>query len=658
MSKKTLALGPLALALTACSAQTPPPSSPVSAPAEGPMDGSSSAEAPAEEAPATSGEPTPDPRDVSRYVWDLTDLYPDPEAWDRARQEVLARIDELEGFQGQLGRSPNRLLTFLETMFEVAKDMGRVFTYASLGRDEDQRVPEAQARFERARAMGSEYQKATAWVQPELLAVGQRRIERFIRVEEGLAPYTFFLRDTVRQAPHTLDEKGEQLLASAGLVLSSPGQIYQMLVNADVEWPTLTLGDGTKAHLTQAGYSKYRRIPDREDRERVFDTFWGAWSQYLDSIGAMMSANVQSHVFRARARNYGSAVEAALDDSKIPVAVYDTLIRETNAALPTLHRYFRLRARMLGVDDLGYFDIYPPLVRLEDDERFDIERSKTITLAALAPFGEDYLEKLRMAFSQRWMHGQPAVGKRSGAYMNDGAYDVHPYILLNHNDDYESLSTFAHEWGHAVHSLLAKERQPYPTAGYSIFTAELASTINEILLVEHMIDEAETKDEKLFYLGQALEAVRGTLFRQAMFAEFERAIHTEVENGAPLSGSRLSEMYLSILRKYHGHDEGVMTIKEVYGSEWAYIPHFYYDFYVYQYATSISGAAWFAERFLNGDDSARVAFLEVLSAGGSDYPYEILTEVGLDLAQPGPYRAAFRRMNDIMDRMEALLEEP
>ncbi|MEL6547762.1 MAG: M3 family oligoendopeptidase, partial [Myxococcota bacterium] len=391
-------------------------------------------------------------------------------------------------------------------------------------------------------------------------------------------------------------------------------------------------------------------------RGKVFAAFFDMWGEFADSIGATLATEVQSNIFQAKARNYDSALAAAVAKDNIPVEVYRTLVAETNAALPTLHRYFALRAKMLGVSDLGYFDIYPPLVQLESGARFDIERSKEITLDALKPFGNDYIEKLRFAFGQKWMHGQPRRGKRSGAYMNGSVYDVHPYILLNHNDDYSALTTFAHEWGHAVHTMLAVENQPYPTADYSIFTAEMASTINEILLQEHMISNAETREEKLFYLGQALEAIRGTLFRQAMFGEFELAIHEAAEKGEPLSGTRMSEMYLELLRKYHGHEQGVMNVDERFGAEWMYIPHFYYDFYVYQYATSISGAAWFAEKFLSGDDSARVAFLNVLKAGGSDYPYDILKGVGLDLAAPEPYRAAFRRMNDVMDRIEALLE--
>ncbi|MEM6531348.1 MAG: oligoendopeptidase F [Myxococcota bacterium] len=614
----------------------------------------SDAQASAAEAAVEENEAPADPR----YVWDLTDLYPSPDAWDSARKDVLARVAELPRHKGTLNKSAKHLREVAEEFWAVSKDLSRVYIYTSLSRDEDQRVTEAQSRFELSRAAAAEFSKATAWMSPELLAMGQKQIEQFIKADPGLKPYVFFLRDTVRLEPHTLDAQGEGMLASASLLLSSPTQIYQLLTNADIEWPTVTLADGTEEYLNQAAYTRLRAVPNRADREKVMDEFFATFGQFIDSIGATMAANIQGAVFTARARKFNSSVEAALASDNIPVQVYDTLLEETNKALPTLHRYFKLRARMLGVSNLGYYDIYPPLVELAEADTYDIEKSKEITLVALEPFGADYVEKLKYAFSQKWMHGKPARGKRSGAYMSGGAYDVHPYILLNHNDDYESLSTFAHEWGHAVHSLLANESQPHPTADYSIFTAEMASTINEILLVEYMIKNAKTREEKLFFLGGALESIRGTLFRQAMFGEFERAVHVEAEKGAPLSGTRMSEIYLDLLRRYHGHSEGVMEIKEVYGNEWAYIPHFYYNFYVYQYATSISGAAWFAEKFLNGDDSARVAFLNVLRAGGSDYPYDILKNVGLDLAAPEPYRAAFRRMNDIMDRIESLLDEP
>ena len=282
--------------------------------------------------------------------------------------------------------------------------------------------------------------------------------------------------------------------------------------------------------------------------------------------------------------------------------------------------------------------------------------SEEITFEALRPFGETYLDLLAFGLSQDWMHSHPQPGKRSGAYMNGSIYDVHPYVLLNHNDDYESMSTFAHEWGHAIHSLLSNTNNPYETAGYSTFTAEMASTINEILLQEHMIKNARSDEEKLFYLGGALEQIRGTFFRQTMFAEFEQAIHEAAENGEPLTGPKFTEIYAELLKRYHGHDQGVLTIDDAYAVEWAFIPHFYLDFYVFQYATSISGAAWFAEQFLAGDVEVRDAFIRVLSAGGSDYPHNILlNEAGLDMTQPEAYEPVLRRMSSLMDRIEALL---
>jgi len=368
----------------------------------------------------------------------------------------------------------------------------------------------------------------------------------------------------------------------------------------------------------------------------------------------VLNTEVQANVFQAKARNYESVLTQQLGEENLPEAVYRSLVAEVNNSLPTLHRYFKLRARILGIEDMGYYDIYPPLVELDTD--FGVEESKRITLEVLKPLGEEYNQHLKTALDANWAHVYPQPGKRSGAYMNGSVYDVHPYVLLNHNDDYNALSTYAHEWGHAVHSMLANRAQPFEKANYSTFTAEMASIINEILLEEHVIAHAETKKEKLFYLGQALEAVRGTFYRQTMFAEFELRIHEAVEAGEPLTGTRLSEIYGDLLRRYHGHEEGVVTIDEPYTMEWAYIPHFYYDFYVFQYATSMSGASWFAEKFLAGDESVRDDFIDVLKAGGSNYAYEILRSAGLDMASPEPYKATVRRMEDIMDRIEILLE--
>lgn len=587
--------------------------------------------------------------------WDLTDIYPDVGAWEQALEAVNQRIAGLTDYQGTLGNSAAAMLEALSAYSDTNKEAARVYVYTSLNRDADQREPEAQARFGLSRQMFTSLGEATSWINPELLAVGAERIEQFLSQEPRLGDFEFLLRDALRQSPHTLNEEVENILAQAGMALSSPQQIYENYANADIPWPTVTLSEGNEVTLSQAGYGLWRAAPNREDRKTVFDTFWGTWNQYADGMGATLAAEVQSNLFTARVRNHDSVLSHNLFDDGLPPEAYTQLVDQVNDALPAFHRYLELRGRMLGIDDLRYYDIYPPLVEL-DAGVFDIDRSTEITFEALRPFGETYLDLLEYGLSQNWMHSHPQPGKRSGAYMNGSVYDVHPYVLLNHNDDYESLSTFAHEWGHAVHSLLANANQPYTTAGYSTFIAEMASTINEILLQEYMIANARTDEERLYYLGGALEQIRGTFFRQTMFAEFELAIHEAAESGQPLTGPRFTEIYGDLLKRYHGHDEGVLTIDDAYMVEWAYIPHFYYDFYVFQYATSISGAAWFAEQFLAGDEEVRDAFIRVLSAGGSDYPHEILlNEAGLDMTTAEAYEPVRRRMIDLMDRIEALL---
>ena len=595
--------------------------------------------------------------ETGQYVWDLTDLYESPEAWDAEYERLKGQTDSITAFQGTLGNSAQDMAKALTTISDFAKDGLRLYTYASLTRDQDQRVPESQERFGKAAALFQSFGEATSWVDPEILSVGEEKVRAFMAEEPALKPFTFSLNDTLRRAPHTLDENGEALLALGGQALSQANEIYSLYANASIPWPSLTLSDGTEVKLNQAGYSRYRALANREDRKAVFDTFWGAWKDYENGMGATLNSQVLSAVFRAKARHFDSVLERSMFDDALPPEIYTELVSQVNEALPVFHRYLKLRGKMLGVEDLRYYDIYPSIIEANTGV-FDLKRSEEITFEALKPFGEEYLGLLRKGLDGNWMHSHPQEGKETGAYMNGSAYDVHPFVLLNHNDDFDSTSTFAHEWGHAVHTLLANEAQPFETASYSTFIAEMASTINEILLQEYMIEHAETKEEKLFYLGEALEGLRGTFFRQTMFGEFELAIHQAAERGEPLTGARFTEMYGELLRKYHGEAEGVMTIDDAYAVEWAFIPHFYYEFYVYQYATSISGAAWFAEQFLAGDDQVRDNFIKVLKAGGSDHPYNILVDnAGLDMTKPDAYQAVVRRMTNIMDRMDALMAE-
>lgn len=598
----------------------------------------------------------PDPtRSDPAFVWALEDLYETPVAWEAARASIETRLPSLADYQGRLGESAEVLQEALDTYFGLLKDFYQIAVYANLKSDEDTRVASEMERRQAVGLLASKFGQASSYMAPELVSVGSDRVEAFISENPDLAPYDHFLRNVLRQSPHVLSAEAENVLASASLVTSAPSNVYNILSNADMPWPSVTLPTGEEVTLNQAGYARLRGHADREVRHEVFEAFWDLWNQFEATYGSILAGDVQAAVFQARARKYDSSLDWSLSSENVPVAVYRTLIEQTNSNLETLYRYFRLRGRMLGVDQMQYYDIYPPLVQA--DLQFSVDEAKEITLEALRPLGPEYLSILERGFGERWMHVYPQPGKRSGAYMSGSAYDVHPYLLLNYNEDYNSLSTFGHEWGHAVHTVLASEAQPFSKYDYSTFTAEIASTINEVLLENYMIEHATTDEEKLFYLGQVLESLRGTFFRQAMFAEFELAIHEEIEAGRPLSGEKLTEIYGNLLKKYHGHDQGVVHIDDKYAVEWAYILHFFnYNYYVYQYATSIAGGIYFADNILKGGEEEREAFLDVLRAGGSDYAYEILQDVGIDMATPAPYQALVARMNTVMDEIEEILD--
>lgn len=590
-------------------------------------------------------------------VWDLTDLFADESAWEAEFAAVTACWPQVSGWAGRLGESPAVLRDALALTSDLQKRLARLSVYASLKSDEDTRVAPNLGRQQRVSVAWSRYSEARSFIAPELLALGADKVRAMFAAEPALAPWRFPVEDILRLAPHTLSTEAEAVMAATGLLSSQPSDVYTILANADLPWPTIELVDGTKIVVDQSAYTKYRADPDRENRRRVFVAFWSAWKTYERTFGTLLNAEVMANLFAARQRHYPNALSWALAADHVPEAVYRTLLAETRAALPLLHRTFRLRGKLLGIDDLHYHDMYPPVLVPDDLPTFTLDASRELTTASLAPLGEDYVTRFDAAARGRWMHVYPAPGKKTGAYMAGSAYDVHPYVLLNHQDDFDGLSTYTHEWGHAMHSVLANEAQPYPTAGYSIFTAEIASITHELLLSDHLIGTAKTKAERLYYLGEALEMVRGTYFRQVMFADFELKIHEAAEAGEALTGERLTEIYAALLKDYHGHAEGVMKIEDHVTLEWAFIPHFYYDFYVFQYATSLAGSAYFAEQLAAGAPGAAQNWIQVLQAGGSDHPYEILRRAGLDLASPEPYRALARRHERILNEIEALLAE-
>ncbi|MDY6941564.1 MAG: oligoendopeptidase F [Pseudomonadota bacterium] len=587
------------------------------------------------------------------HRWDLSGIFPDEAAWEVSYARTDALSEQAASCQGRLGESGETLAGCLEAFSDLMKAVYRLYAYAQLLSDEDATDAENLALKQRADVLFARASETVSYIQPEIQSLGASQVEALTEQAPRLKAYAHFLDDILRRAPHTLSTEGEQLLAMAALVREAPQSFYTILANADMPWPTVTLSDGRELVLDQAGYTKARQAENREDRRQVFDAFWGTWDRYERTLGVALYSQLQSDRFIARARSFEGSLAASLNHDHIPPVVYETMVAETNAHLDTLHRYFRLRARLLGVDQMAYYDIYPPLV--QGTGAYPIDQAKTLVLSSVAVLGDEYVNAMRRGFDQRWMDVYPRPGKKSGAYMMGAAFDVHPFVLMNYHDDYESVSTLAHEWGHALHSYLANQHQNFLNAQYATFLAEVASTFNEDLLLDHMLTQAKDDRERLFYLGSALENLRGTFFRQAMFAEFEKVVHDRVDGGESLTGADFTQIYLDLLRRYHGHDQGVVTIDEAYGIEWAYIPHFYYNFYVYQYATSIAAAALLAEDVRANGPAAREKYLDLLRAGGSDYPYELLRRAGVDMASPAPYRALFARMNRIMDEIESIL---
>lgn len=586
-------------------------------------------------------------------TWNLERLYPDTAAWDADSAKLDAQMAELVRCAGKLGESAARLRQCLDLRADMYKRILRMNVYSSEKFSGDTTVPANLELQQRTEVLFSKLQEAQAFLKPEILRIGRERIDAFLAQDPGLAIHRHPLDDILRMAPHTLDEKGEALVARFGLMSGAGSSVYTTLHNADLPWPTVQLSTGAKVRLDASAYTKYREVPNRADRKKVMDTFFAAHKAYERTFGITLYSQLKEDSVHAKVRSYPDSITAALNRDRLPVAIMDTLVAQTNANLGTLHRYFKLRARILGVPQMRYYDIYPPLVK--SARKFPIEEGKRLTLEAVAPLGPDYVAAVRHGFENRWMDVYPRKGKQSGAHVHGSAYDVHPYVLMNYNDDYASLTTLAHEWGHAAHSHLSNKAQPFVTSDYATFIAEIASTVNEELLLERMLRDAKNDEDRLFYLGSALELMRATFFRQAMFAEFEKNVHGRVDSGESLTGDSFTKTYCDILKRHHGHDKGVVTIDDAYCLEWAYIPHFYNGFYVYQYATSISAGSLFAQRILAKEPGARDRYLALLKAGGSDYPYELVKKAGVDLATPAPYQAIIARMESIMDEIEKIL---
>ena len=587
-------------------------------------------------------------------TWRLEDLFADLNAYEAAVDDFAATIEPLTRFEGRLLDSAQALADALELVTESQQQLRRLYTYASLLSDRDTADGEARGRQQDVELLSTRLSKTVSFIRPELLAAAPQRIEAFVAEESRLAPHRHFLRDLIRQRDHVLSPPEERILAEAGLLTRDSNALYVILNNVEIPRPELELPDASTVQVDPVQFAKLRLSPDRQVRRRAFDAFFGSYGGFRETLAQVLSSSVKSNLFRARCRRYSSCLAAAMAPDNIPTAVYENLIRQVRQRLPILHRYFELRRRALGVDRLAYWDLHCPVTG-GPVRSYEVDDAVDLVVEATAPLGAKYVETLRGAFDSRWVDWHPGKGKRSGAYSNGWAYDVHPYVLMNFLGDQDGVSTLAHEMGHAMHSHFSNREQPFASSSYSIFVAEVASTLNEALLDRLQLERASSDDERLFLLATQLDGLRATLFRQTMFAEFELRIHQCVEAGENLSGAALDRIYLNLLREYHGHDEGIVDIDERAAIEWASVPHFHFNFYVYQYATGIVASESLARQVVEQGQPAQERILQFLSAGGSDYPLEVLRRAGVDLESRTPYDDTFSGMERRLDAMEALL---
>jgi len=590
----------------------------------------------------------------AHYTWQLDDLYASEAAWRADKTATAAAVPGLGAYRGRLCASGATLAEGLELHSRLEQAIVRLSVYASLLSDQDTRLAGPQGLQQEMQQLAAVFGTEAAFIEPEVLRCGAA-VEPLIAAEPRLEPYVFFLRDIARRAAYTRSDAEERILAAAAPLAAAPGDIYGIITNADFPYPTITLHDGSTLRVDQAGYSAVRVSARRDDRAAGMAAFFQALGTFSSTFGTTLSGNVQKSLFYARSRGYASTLEMALNPPNLPVSVYTRLIEGVRRSLPVFHRYLALRRRMLAVEELHYHDLYAPLVPALADT-YTPEEAMAHLAEALAPLGGEYVAVVAQAFRDRWIDMYPNAGKRSGAYSEGAAYGVHPFILMNYLGTYNDMSTLAHELGHTMHSYFSNRTQPYPRAAYHTFVAEVASTFNEELLVHHMLGRITDDAARLSLLGNYVEGIKSTVFRQTQFAEFELRFHERAQRGEPLTGEAVAQLYLALTREYYGHAAGVCTVDDYVAHEWSFIPHFYRDFYVFQYATSFAASTALAGPVLAGDPDAARRFLAFLGSGGSQYPIDLLKGAGVDMTTDAALDLTVHRMVQAMDEMEAILE--
>ena len=580
------------------------------------------------------------------YKWNIGAMYKSSISWEEDFQTLKSKAIKIKMFSGKLGRA-EELLLFLENYVEILRLLDKLLVYAHLRSDEDTANAEYQILKNKIDAYAAEVSSVTSFFVPELLKLPDNAVDQSISKVPGLKIYEFYLKDILSQKPHILSAECEKLLASVSDCLNAPQNIFGMLTNADMIFPSIKDENGNKVELTEGNYSIFIKSRDRRVRKDAFETLFGTYKRFENTLTASLISSTKNFIFNSKTRNYDSALESSLKPNNISVEVYNNVVDTINNKLSSLHKYVRLKKKLLGLDEIHLYDLYVPIVDMEE-QHIEYEDAVKIALEGIRPLGKEYISIFKKGVNEGWIDVFENKGKRGGAY-SWGSYDSMPYVLLNYNYQLNDVSTLAHEMGHSIHSYYSRVNQPYIYSGYALFCAEVASITNECLLIDYLIKSEKDTKKRLFLINQQLEGIRTTVFRQCMFAEFEKITHESIEQGSPLSPKNLCSIYHALNVKYFGED---MVIDEGIDMEWSRIPHFYNDFYVYQYTTGFAAANSFSKMIVEEGASAVERFKGFLKSGGSDYPLNILKKAGVDMSSPKPLEDTIKRFDQLLNMLE------
>ncbi|MCJ7690853.1 MAG: oligoendopeptidase F [Clostridiaceae bacterium] len=582
----------------------------------------------------------------STFKWKVDKMYTNSAAWEEDFKILKLKAPKMEIFSGKLGKA-EELLSFLESNVEIERLLDKLLVYAHLRADEDTARAEFQVLKNKIDSYAAEVFSFTAFFVPELLALKEGAVNESISKLPGLKLYEFYLKDILDQKPHILSAEEEKLMASVSDCLNAPGNIFGMLTNADMTFPSIKDESGNEIELTEGNYSSFIKSKDRRVRKDAFEALFKTYNGFRNTLTTSLTSSIKNFIFNAKTRNYSCALESSLKPNNIPLEVYSNVVDTINNNLSSLHKYVSLKKKLLGLDEIHMYDLYVPMVDAGEDH-IEYADAVKIVLDGISPLGKEYLDIFKEGISEGWVDVFENKGKRTGAY-SWGCYDSMPYVLLNYNYKLNDVSTLAHEMGHSIHSYYSRKNQPYIYSQYELFCAEVASITNECLLIDYLIKNETDKKKRLFLINQQLEGIRTTVFRQCMFAEFEKVTHENIEEGNPLSPEDLCKIYHDLNVKYFGPE---MVVDEGIDMEWSRIPHFYNDFYVYQYTTGFAAANSFSKMITNEGESAVERYKGFLKSGGSDYPINLLKKAGVDMSTPKPLEDTIRRFDELLEMLE------